>query len=248
MIKLLDILENVNLDVISNIKSFKDMPSNLKLISSRGTTRNVYEYDDNYVLKIAKNNKGIEQNKKEIENLIKYDSSLFPKLKKYDKENYRYLVVEKVNDFKTGKDFYKNMFPEFENIYSKFREFYNEYHQTYNIPDYSKSTKFNLYTNQIIPAYLKDKPIYFISKTEFDKLYIQNKNLFSTDREKFYSLAPKEKTINFLTSEEINNILDKNINAKNIKKLYKSGYPSQDLHWKNFGYINNQLKIIDLGL
>jgi hypothetical protein len=248
MIKLTDILENINLDDISKAKSFKEIPLNLNLISSRGTTRNVYEYNDKYILKIAKNNKGIEQNKKEIENLTKYNSPLFPQLKKYDKENYRYVMVEKVNDFKTGKDFYKNMFPEFEDIYLNFRKFYDKYHQTYNIPDYNAGTKFNFYTNELFKSYLKDESIYFISRIEFVKLYNQNKDLFSSNRRKFYSLAPENQTIVFMTSEDINNILNNNINAQSMKELYKSGYYSSDLHWKNFGYVDKQLKIIDLGL
>jgi hypothetical protein len=247
MIKLLNILESIDLDSISNVKSFKDLPPNLVLISKRGSTRNIYKYNNNYVLKIAKNKKGLEQNKNEVENLIKYNSSLFPKLEKYDKENYRYIVVEKVNDFKTGKDFYKSMFPEFEDVFIKFKDFYDKHHQIYFIPDY-RDHEFNLYTNEIFPSYLTDKPIDFISKTEFDTLHNQNKNLFNTNRKKFYSLADKDQVITFMTSKDINNILDKNINAQNIKKLYKSGYYSSDLHWKNFGYVGDQLKMIDLGI
>jgi hypothetical protein len=56
-----------------------------------------------------------------------------------------------------------------------------------------------------------------------------------------------DQRITFMTYEEMNNLLDNNY-VKEIKKLINQGYKPNDLHWGNFGYKDNQLKILDLGL
>lgn len=227
MIKLTNILEDVNLDDISKSKSFKDLPSGLKLISSRGTTRNVYEYNNKYVLKIAKNNKGIEQNKKEIENLTKYDSPLFPELKKYDEKNYRYVVIEKVNDFKKHMQFYEFVYPDIDILYKKIRNFYYKQlsekgYNTSDIYDIAYNPKWSIYFD-IVRHWYYDEDIQYKNKETGEIMFT-------------------------ITTEELENILGNNQNARDLKNIIREKRFGKDLHWKNFGYVGNQLKIIDLGV
>lgn len=79
-----------------------------------GSSRLVYEIDDNVVLKLAKNNKGIAQNEKEysIKNdNYKSDFNIFPKVfNGSDEENFQWILAESVvpaeaDDFKKATGF-----------------------------------------------------------------------------------------------------------------------------------------------
>lgn len=250
MIKLLDILEDINLDSISNSKSFKDLPPNLKLLSKRGTTRDVYEYNNNYVLKVAKNKKGLEQNKKEVEILNKYNSPLFPKLEKYDNKNYKYIVIEKVNDFKNYASFYKFVYPKIDIIYKKLLDFYNKNKDEYAIPTYIYLDKKVTYSYLILDNYYDKKDIFFITRKENNKIWdkLKKSGISSIDQDEFLNQSPPDQRIIFMTYEEIDNLLGDNNNVKELKKLISQGYEPNDLHWRNFGYKDDQLKILDLGI
>ena len=50
------------------------------------------------------------------------------------------------------------------------------------------------------------------------------------------------------TIDELNNMLKDNQNVKDLKELYDMGLGSRDFHWRNFGYKDSQLKILDLGI
>jgi hypothetical protein len=53
---------------------------------------------------------------------------------------------------------------------------------------------------------------------------------------------------NNITYDELNNMLKDNQNAKDLKELYDMGLGIKDFHWRNFGYKDSQLKILDLGI
>lgn len=250
MVKLLHILEDIDLDSISASKSFKDLPPNLKLISQRGKTRNVYEYNDKYVLKIAKNKKGLEQNKNEVEVLNKYDSPLFPKLEKYDNKNYRYIVIEKVNDFKNYSSFYKFTYPNIDIIYNKLLDFYDKNKNKYSIPDYVFFNKKDTYSHTILNKYYDKKDIVFMTKEENKKIWDKyiKKGIYSVDTDEIENQVSPDQRITFMTYKEMDDLLGNNSNVKELKKLIDQGYKLNDTHWKNFGYKNNQLKILDLGI
>ena len=227
MIKLIDILkEEINLDDISNAP-FSKLPPELNLISKRGSARNVYDYNDKYVLKIAKNSKGIYQNKKEIETLSKINSPLLPELKKYDKKNYKYIVIEKINDFKDASQFFKFIFPDIDTLYKKILDFYyqqkNGFSNTADIWDIPDNSKKDVYEYIIEDTWLQGKDLQFKNK--------------QTDEIMFN-----------ITYDELDNILKDNQNAKDLKKIYDMGLGSEDFHWRNFGYKDSQLKMLDLGI
>jgi hypothetical protein len=227
MIKLIDILkEEINLDDISNAP-FSKLPPELNLISKRGSARNVYDYNDKYVLKIAKNSKGIYQNKKEIETLSKINSPLLPELKKYDKKNYKYIVIEKINDFKDASQFFKFIFPDIDTLYKKILDFYyqqkNGFSNTADIWDIPDNSKKDVYEYIIEDTWLQGKDLQFKNK--------------QTDEIMFN-----------ITYDELNNMLKDNQNAKDLKELYDMGLGIKDFHWRNFGYKDSQLKMLDLGI
>jgi hypothetical protein len=248
MIKLIDLLKEIDLDSISDAP-FSKLPPGLKLISQRGTTRNIYEYNKDYILKIAKNNKGIEQNKEEIKNLTKYISPLFPKLKSYDDRNYKYIVVEKVNDFKSYNEFYKFIFPNIEKIAKKFIQFANEYRSKYTIPDSIGLEKSTVYYF-ILKAWLHKEDIIFITKEENKKIWDKytKKGIYNVDDNELINQTPPNQRITFMTYDELNKELNTTDSTNLLKQLIDDGFKVTDWHWKNFGYKDNQLKLIDLGL
>ena len=227
MIKFLDILkEEINLDDISNAP-FSKLPPGLNLISKRGSSRDVYDYNDNYVLKIAKNDKGINQNKKEVEILSKINSPLITKLKKYDEKKYKYIVVEKVNDFKNAIQFFKFIFPNIDILYKKILDFYyqqkNNFSNISDIWDIPDNRKSDVYDRIIEDTWLQGKDLQFKNKKTGEIMFN-------------------------ITYDELDNMLKDNQNAKDLKKIYDMGLGSEDFHWRNFGYKDSQLKILDLGI
>jgi len=247
MIKLIDILkEEINLDAISNAPSSK-LPPGLSLISNRGTTRDVYEYNDKYVIKIAKNSKGISQNHQEVEVLTKYNSPLFPKLKKYDEKNDKYIVIEKVNDFKNEKSFYEFTYPNIDIIYKKVLSFFKKNPQYTSVNDLTIPRPKAYYYHIIIPYYLK-QDIIGVTKEAKKRIWDETTKKaagapFSLD---FFTQSTPDERIIIIPYKELTQFLD-TPNTQELKKIYKQKIV-QDLHWKNFGYQNNQLKILDLGL
>jgi len=226
MIKLIDILKEINLDDISN-SPFSKLPPGLSLISKRGSARNVYDYNDKYVLKIAKNDKGIYQNKKEIEILSKIKSPLLPELKKYDEKNYKYIVIERINDFKNATQFFKFIFPDIDILYKKILDFYyqqrNELSNTSDIWDIPGNSKKDVYEHIIEDTWLQGKDLQFENRQTGEIMFN-------------------------ITYNELNNMLKNNQNAKDLKELYNMGLGTRDFHWRNFGYKNSQLKMLDLGI
>lgn len=246
MIKLIDILKEIDLDAISN-SSFSKLPPGLNLISNRGTTRDVYEYNDKYVIKIAKNSKGISQNHQEVEVLTKYNSPLFPKLKKYDEKKYKYIVIEKVNDFKNEKSFYEFTYPNIDMIYKKVLNFFKKNPQYVSEYDLTIPIPKAYYYHVIIPYYL-NQDIIGVTKEAAKRIWDETASKaagapFSIDH--FTQSTPDER-VTIIPHKELTQLLD-TPNTQELKKIYKQKI-IQDLHWKNFGYQNNQLKILDLGL
>lgn len=73
---------------------------NLQYLNA-GSSRAVFALDDNRVLKIAKNQFGLEQNQNEVEiwNTLKNGSKVLTAIYDYDKENYKWVVHERVKMF-----------------------------------------------------------------------------------------------------------------------------------------------------
>jgi len=96
--------ESFNIDDFSQIKSFKGRldyaNNNLKRLGS-GSARVVYKVDEEKVLKIAKNNKGIAQNSAEID--YRNSSFLFPEV--FDFHNYSLWVEMEYAKKMTTKKF-----------------------------------------------------------------------------------------------------------------------------------------------
>jgi hypothetical protein len=235
--------EEINLDDISNTP-FSKLPPGLNLISKRGSSRNVYDYNDKYVLKIAKNNKGIHQNKKEIEILSKINSPLIPELKKYDEENYKYIVIEKVNDFKNYNQFMKFIFPNIENVIKKFIQFINQYKNEYDILSFISLDKPTMYYF-ILKYWLDKKDFSYVETTTSKKL----KNDLSTyTRDDIINKSSPDKHITFMTYNELNKELNPTNSTNLLRQLIDDGFELRDWGWRNFGYKGDQLKLIDLGL
>lgn len=86
-----DYPQSFNMDYFKTLKTFKDKivycEQNLQRISS-GSSRIVYKIDDEKVLKLAKNPKGLAQNAVEIKNGFDYLlKSVVPKVFNYDEDN-----------------------------------------------------------------------------------------------------------------------------------------------------------------
>ena len=60
-----------------------------------GSSRTVYAIDDNKVLKIAKNKKGVAQNEVEYDSCNDFIGYLFPQVYEYDKNNLQWIVCER---------------------------------------------------------------------------------------------------------------------------------------------------------
>lgn len=101
-------LPSFNLDELSNINSFRGKQQycvqNLGKPIGNGSSRQVFQIDDEKVLKLAKNNKGLAQNEYEgQDDYYKESLSIFPKV--FDKANdYSWLISEYVLPAKE-KDF-----------------------------------------------------------------------------------------------------------------------------------------------
>lgn len=67
-----------------------------------GSSRTVYAIDDNKVLKIAKNRKGVAQNEAEYNSSNGYMGYLFPKVYEYDKNNLQWIVCERARKVKVA--------------------------------------------------------------------------------------------------------------------------------------------------
>ena len=102
-------LPSFSLEELTNIQSFKGKQQyciqNLGKPIGNGSSRQVFQIDDNKVLKLAKNTKGIKQNEYEgTDDYYKSSLSIFPEVFEHD-ENYTWIVSEyvlpaKEQDFK----------------------------------------------------------------------------------------------------------------------------------------------------
>lgn len=101
-------LDSFSLNQLSNLKTFKERQQycvqNLGRPIGNGSSRQVYQIDDEKVLKLAKNNKGLAQNEYEGQpDYYKEDLSIFPKIFQ-TAEDYTWIVSEFVLPAK-DKDF-----------------------------------------------------------------------------------------------------------------------------------------------
>ena len=93
-------LPSFSLEELSNLKSFKDKVrycvANLGKPIGNGSSRQVFQIDDEKILKLAKNNKGLAQNQYEgQDDYYKEDMLIFPKV--YDKaDDFSWIVSEYV--------------------------------------------------------------------------------------------------------------------------------------------------------
>jgi len=101
--------EKIPLNELKNISKFSDRKkyadSLFATLLGKGSSRYVYEINDKYVLKLAKNNKGIEQNKTEI-NIFKNSKvkDILAKIIEYD-ENGIFIVQERAESIINDNDF-----------------------------------------------------------------------------------------------------------------------------------------------
>ncbi len=89
-----------------------------------GSAREVYDLDNGFVIKIARNIRGIAQNKAEF--LISNDDNSFLLAKVYFiSDDYRYLIMKKANNIKSERQYKKKRFNKshaktwFYNLYRK---------------------------------------------------------------------------------------------------------------------------------
>lgn len=95
-------LPSFSLEELSKIQSFKGKQQycseNLGKPIGNGSSRQVFQIDDNKVLKLAKNTKGIKQNEYEgADDYYKSSLSIFPEVFEHD-ENYSWIVSD-FNDY-----------------------------------------------------------------------------------------------------------------------------------------------------
>ncbi len=87
-----------------------DIENNKYHLIGSGSGRHVYDMDNDYVIKVAKNRKGIIQNKAEEEIASKNKDTLYLAKIKAVSEDYLYLIMEKaerINSFTEVWDYYK---------------------------------------------------------------------------------------------------------------------------------------------
>ena len=92
--------ERFNTDDFAQIRSFSKRiaycKERLGQHIGNGSSRTVYAIDDNKVLKIAKNNKGIAQNEVEYQSSLDYHMGyMFPEVYEFDEQNLQWIVCER---------------------------------------------------------------------------------------------------------------------------------------------------------
>ena len=136
-------------------------------------------------------------------------------------------MIEKVNDFKNAIQFFKFIFPNIDILYKKIFDFYyqqkNNSSNISNIWDIPDNRKSDVYDHIIEDTWLQGKDLQFKNQKTGEIMFN-------------------------ITYDELDNMLKDNQNAKDFKKIYDMGLDSKDFHWRNFGYKDSQLKILDLGI
>lgn len=130
-----------NTDDFMSIPSFKGKinycKEHLGKQLSSGSSRIVWQIDNNRVLKLAKNRKGIAQNEAEYENCQDYYiGHLFAQVFDYDNENFWWIIAEKcrkptTNDF---KKIYGLSYEKFAQLCIKFGNVYKRNYQSLPTP------------------------------------------------------------------------------------------------------------------
>lgn len=244
-----------------SLSKLREMPphtkSILEYISSSGlqrvgsgTTRTVFGYGNRYVIKVATNYIGLENNKQEIE-FMQEGFSILPKLYDFEKEKYIWYIAEKVNSL-TGQS--KNDYALFEK-FAKINYIFFEKLTRYNFALYldiihNRISKEDLF-NEIQEVLEKDKSIFY-NLDEKDKIkkekklkyiegyiaekvkLIKNPNSFISEVYNFYNKA-KSRGIN-LSVEEMTLIFQYGISISSEPRLVLV----------DFGRINPTNKDIDL--
>lgn len=130
-----------------------------------GSAREVYDLDNGFVIKVARNIKGIAQNK--AESLISNDdnSSLFAKVY-FVSDDYRYLIMKKANNIKSEEELL-NYFKIQNKRELRNNEVIKEIHDKYNLvwADLYKFTSWGKIKNKLV---LID---YGYTKEIYDKFY-----------------------------------------------------------------------------
>lgn len=120
--KLIEAIENLLEQEMSSIFSMEKFKSlipreqmeyaldTLQILSNEGGGRVVFDLGENKVLKVARDNKsylnGVSQNKKELAQYPKLKQlNIVPEIFDYDKDNFNWIIAEKVSVFSTDKDF-----------------------------------------------------------------------------------------------------------------------------------------------
>ena len=160
---------NFNTEDFKNIKSFKNRllycKQKLGKPIGNGSSRIVWNINNNIILKLAKNKKGLEQNRTECNQPI---NELFTKIYEYDNINYQWIIAEKA--YKLTEDLTE---------------------QILKIP-YDIFEDFCIATWMSKPEY-KDKPFYRELPKQYQKL-LSNKKLkqwynFILNNNNIYSIA-----------------------------------------------------------
>jgi hypothetical protein len=186
-----------DLNHISESKFGKEKVNSPKLGS--GFTRKVYDYDNDSVLKIAKNADGIQANKQEFYNHQNIDSPLIPKIIEHDTKNHKWSLHEKVKPFKSKKQY----------IDLVHRDSFNKF---------------------IHPKIKGDDDDYDKFNTKLSH-HLRNYQSMSSSSDDLH---------------KNDDILKHDNNLKKLKSLV-SDYGVTDLHYKNLGHKDGELKILDHG-
>ena len=198
--------EHFNTDDFTQIKSFAKRiaycKERLGQHIGNGSSRTVYAIDDNKVLKIAKNNKGIAQNEAEYDSCHDYMGHLFPQVFEYDENNLQWIICERArkvtqNDFKnicgvTYEQFY-NYCTAFEQEYKNSRYYtgYKLTEQDYEIIDDNKTLHdFNIYICNYqphsVPEIISKQNLGIVNRNGVDMLVIVD-NGYNEDVAKLYN-------------------------------------------------------------
>lgn len=133
------ILQILSKDNVS-IKAKQDIAGTYFTRISSGSSRIVYHFDDQNVLKLAKNVKGLAQNKEEID--LSTHSPILTKTKDFDDNNY-WIVTEKVKQLVSEKDFKSVTGIDFKTFCTYLRS-NSEY-------EYIKNQKYSQYRSEKLP-------------------------------------------------------------------------------------------------
>lgn len=218
--------QNINTDDFTQLPSFVKRLNYCRAKLGRavgsGSSRIVFKVDDNKVLKLAKNRKGLAQNRVECQNSHDlYARDMFPRVFEYDTENFMYIISEKARPAKEA---------DFENIvgmsYAEFCGFcfgfaaqYSRvpFYQNYRLSEYdyeiveeneTLSAWYDYISNfqpYSIPEIVTIRNLGIVQRDGYDEIVIIDSGFDKDVAEQYYSPQKVNEVVNKVINEMINN-------------------------------------------